>query len=107
MCGVAGIFHYADRTRSVERAELLRMTRRIVHRGPDDEGIHVDGGLGLGHRRLSIVDLTESGRQPMQTSDANFAISYNGELYNHGEFRPRLAQRGYRFRGTSDTETLL
>jgi asparagine synthase (glutamine-hydrolysing) len=107
MCGVAGIFHYADEGRSVDRIELLRMTRRLRHRGPDDEGIHLDGSLGLGHRRLSIVDLTPAGAQPMATADSNFCISYNGEFYNHAAFRPRLSARGLRFLSTSDTETLL
>ena len=107
MCGVAGFFHYADAARPVDREQLLRMTRRLAHRGPDDEGLYVDGPLGLGHRRLSIVDLTTSGRQPMRTENGHFAISYNGEIYNHRAFRPKLESRGHRFSGTSDTETLL
>lgn len=107
MCGVAGIFHYADPIRPVDRGELLRMTRLMRHRGPDGEGMFVDGAIGLGHRRLSIVDVTDSGHQPMQTPDSAFAISYNGELYNHREFVPRLKARGHCFHGTSDTETLL
>ena|SRR5436190_4288702 len=107
MCGVAGFFHYADQARLVDREQLLRMTRLLAHRGPDDEGLYVDGALGLGHRRLSIVDLTDAGRQPMPTRDGHFAISYNGEIYNHAAFRPRLESRGHRFSGTSDTETLL
>jgi len=107
MCGVAGIFHYADATARVDTDELLRMTRRLRHRGPDDEGLHVEPALGLGHRRLSIVDLTPSGHQPMPAADGAFWISYNGELYNHLTFRPRLEAHGHRFRGTSDTETLL
>jgi len=107
MCGVAGTFHYADATARVDSDELLRMTRRLRHRGPDDEGLHVEPALGLGHRRLSIVDLTPSGHQPMTIADGAFWISYNGELYNHQTFRPRLEARGHQFRGTSDTETLL
>ena len=107
MCGVAGFFHYADPARAVDREQLLRMTRRLAHRGPDDEGMYVDGPLGLGHRRLSIVDLTGTGRQPMHTPNGLFAISYNGEIYNHAAFRPRLESRWQRFTGTSDTETLL
>jgi asparagine synthase (glutamine-hydrolysing) len=107
MCGVVGIFHYSDPSHPVDRDELLRMTRRLRHRGPDGEGVHVEGSLGLGHRRLSIVDLSPSGRQPMATADGAFWVSYNGELYNHFRFRSRLEGHGYRFRGTSDTETLL
>jgi asparagine synthase (glutamine-hydrolysing) len=107
MCGVAGIFHYADASQRVDAGELLRMTRRLSHRGPDDEGVHVEAALGLGHRRLAVVDLTPSGHQPMAAADGNFWLSYNGEFYNHRAFRPRLEARGYRFHGTSDTETLL
>src|SRR4051812_30910068 len=107
MCGVAGIFFYADQKQPVERDALVRMTRCLAHRGPDDEGFFIGGSIGLGHRRLSIVDVSSTGRQPMQTDDGNFALSYNGEFYNHSSFRPRLTARGYRFRGTSDTETLL
>jgi asparagine synthase (glutamine-hydrolysing) len=107
MCGVAGIFHYAGLGERVDLDQLLRMTRRLSHRGPDDEGIHVDGSLGLGHRRLAIVDLSPSGHQPMSAANGAFWISYNGELYNHQEFRRRLESRGCRFRGTSDTETML
>ena len=106
MCGIAGIYHYGAPDREVDRQLLERMTRRLAHRGPDDEGFHVAGPLGLGHRRLSIVDLSPTGHQPM-TDDGTSWISYNGEFYNHGDYRPQLAARGHRFRGTSDTETLL
>jgi len=107
MCGIAGVFHYADQSTPVDLDALTRMTRVIAHRGPDDEGFHVEGPLGFGHRRLSIVDLSPTGKQPMQTPDGNFCITYNGEFYNHQEFRSRLESRGVQFRGTSDTETLL
>jgi asparagine synthase (glutamine-hydrolysing) len=107
MCGIAGIFHYADATAKVDRRALVRMTRALAHRGPDAEGFHVDGNLGLGHRRLSIVDLTPTGAQPMLLDGGAHALSYNGELYNHREFRAQLETRGEVFRGTSDTETLL
>ena len=107
MCGIAGIFNYRDASQPADRDLLSRMTRSLAHRGPDDEAVFVDGALGLGHRRLAIVDLSPSGRQPMRTADGNFCISYNGELYNHASFRARLEARGHRFRGTSDTETLM
>jgi asparagine synthase (glutamine-hydrolysing) len=107
MCGVAGIFTYADFGEPVDRDQLLRMTRRLSHRGPDDEGVHIDGSLGLGHRRLSIVDLSHTGHQPMPAAGGKFWISYNGEFYNHLAFRQRLEEHGHRFQGTSDTETLL
>jgi asparagine synthase (glutamine-hydrolysing) len=107
MCGIAGIFHYGELDRSPDRDTLLRMTRSLAHRGPDDEGLYVDGPIGLGHRRLTIVDLTSAGHQPMLTTDRRGVITYNGEFYNHRDFHDRLADRGIRFRGTSDTETLL
>jgi asparagine synthase (glutamine-hydrolysing) len=107
MCGLAGIFHYADPDRPVDRAVLTRMTRALAHRGPDGEGFHVDGPLGLGHRRLAIVDLSPAGAQPMPLDGGAFVIAYNGELYNHQRFRRELEARGERFRGHSDTETLL
>src|SRR5437773_12524923 len=106
MCGIAGIFHYGEPDRPINRDLLVRMTRTLAHRGPDDEGFHVDGHLGFGHRRLSIVDLSPTGAQPMPNADRSCWITYNGEFYNHASFRERLAARGHRFRGTSDTEIL-
>src|SRR5215472_6558390 len=106
MCGVTGIFHYAEPDRPADRAALVRMTRALRHRGPDDEGFFLDGPVGLGHRRLSIVDLSVTGKQPMHSSDG-CVISYNGETYDHVRQRPRLEARGVQFRGTADTETVL
>src|SRR4051812_6008231 len=106
MCGIAGIFNYAEPDRPVDRRLLERMTRALAHRGPDGEGYHVDGPLGFGHRRLSIVDLSPTGQQPMASADGRWWITYNGELYNHRQFRPSL-QATCRFRGSSDTETLV
>ncbi|HET6346032.1 MAG TPA: asparagine synthase (glutamine-hydrolyzing), partial [Myxococcota bacterium] len=82
-------------------------TRLLAHRGPDDEGYHVGGGIGLGHRRLAVVDASPQGHQPMGDSSRGLWLSYNGEFYNHRDYRPRLEAHGYRFRGQSDTETLL
>lgn len=107
MCGIAGIFHYAEPDKRVDRELLERMTRAIAHRGPDAEAFFVDGPLGFGHRRLSIVDLSSTGAQPMRDESGRFCITYNGEFYNHSMFRPALEARGVRFRGSSDTETLL
>jgi asparagine synthase (glutamine-hydrolysing) len=107
MCGIAGIFHYRDRLHQADLMLLRRMTRAISHRGPDDEGFFIDGPIGLGNRRLAIVDLSPSGHQPMSSADGRSCLSYNGEFYNHRSFRPRLESHGARFRGTSDTETLL
>jgi asparagine synthase (glutamine-hydrolysing) len=107
MCGIAGIYHYAEPDRAVDRATLTRMTRALAHRGPDGEGLLVDGSLGLGHRRLAIVDLSPTGAQPMGTPDRTRWIVYNGEFYNHESFRAALEAEGVTFRGHSDTETLL
>lgn len=107
MCGIAGIFHYSDPGHPVDRGLLARMTRVLSHRGPDAEGFHVQPGLGLGHRRLSIVDLSPTGAQPMPNDDGSCWIVYNGEFYNHREFRGPLEAQGYHFRGSSDTETML
>ncbi|AKT37581.1 asparagine synthase (glutamine-hydrolyzing) [Chondromyces crocatus] len=106
MCGITGIFHYGAQDRHVDRRLLERMTRRIAHRGPDGEAIHIDGPLGLGHRRLAIVDLSPTGAQPMASEDGTLWITYNGEFYDHTRFRTALAARRP-FRGSSDTETLL
>jgi asparagine synthase (glutamine-hydrolysing) len=107
MCGIAGIFHYADPDHPIDRDLLGRMTRILAHRGPDAEAFFVRDNVGFGHRRLSIVDLSPTGAQPMSNDDGSCWITYNGEFYNHAEFRPRLAAHGCRFRGSSDTETLL
>jgi len=107
MCGIAGIYHYGDRHARVDTMVLARMTRSLAHRGPDDEGFFVEGPIGLGNRRLAIVDLSASGRQPMQSANGAACLTYNGEFYNHRRFRSRLADRGIQFRGSSDTETLL
>lgn len=107
MCGITGIFHYADLGRPVDRDRLTRMTRAIAHRGPDGEGFFYDAGIGLGHRRLAIVDLSPTGAQPMALDGGAYWLAYNGELYNHGRFRAELAAQGRTFRGSSDTETLL
>lgn len=86
---------------------LKGMTNAIAHRGPDGEGHYCDGALGLGHRRLSILDLTDSARQPMETLDGRFVITFNGEIYNFQQLKTALSARGHRFRSTGDTEVLL
>jgi asparagine synthase (glutamine-hydrolysing) len=105
MCGVAGTFHL-DGAPSSARI-LQRMTDSVRHRGPDDEGHFVDGACGLGHRRLSIIDLSKAGHQPMMTADGRFVLSYNGEIYNYRELRLELEAHGYVFRSATDTEVLL
>jgi asparagine synthase (glutamine-hydrolysing) len=86
---------------------LDEMTSRLAHRGPDSEGIFVEGNLGLGHRRLSIIDLSSAGRQPMATANGRFVVTYNGEIYNFPELRRELEELGHHFRSRTDTEVLL
>jgi asparagine synthase (glutamine-hydrolysing) len=105
MCGICGIA-YSDRHRSVDRSSIEAMMSTLVHRGPDDCGIHLDGCVGLGHRRLSIVDV-EGGHQPLANEDETVWISANGEIYNHPELREGLTKRGHRYRTRSDNETIV
>ncbi len=105
MCGIAGILHY-HRERTVDREILKSMTNIIAHRGPDGEGFYVDGCVGLGHRRLSIIDL-ETGDQPMFSWDKSQVLVFNGEIYNYKELRAELISHGYEFHTTSDTEVIL
>ena len=86
---------------------LERMAAALRHRGPDDSGIYASGRLGLAHTRLSIIDLSDNGHQPMQCGDARFVVVYNGEIYNHLALRKALEAKGHRFRGRSDTEVAL
>ena len=106
MCGIAGIL-YRDAARPVALELLARMSAVLAHRGPDDAGIHRRGGVGLVHRRLSIIDLSPAGHQPMTNEDESCWIVFNGEIYNFLELRPGLLQRGHRFRSQSDTEVIL
>jgi len=85
MCGIVGILNH-DGT-PVGRNELRRMTDAIAHRGPDGEGWHFDGGLGLGHRRLAIIDVSDAGAQPMHSADGRHTVVFNGEIYNFRELR--------------------
>ena len=106
MCGVIGSINWGD------GEVLARMNKVLAHRGPDDEGIWQtrlsDGGaVGLGSRRLAILDLSNAGRMPMSTPDGRLTIVYNGEVYNHLELRRELESKGYKFRSRSDTETVL
>ncbi len=105
MCGIAGFF---DPTTPDERgpAFLKRMTDSLAHRGPDEDGFHLDGPVGLGHRRLKIIDL-EAGRQPIFNEDRTKVIIFNGEIYNYRPLRERLLACGHRFRTQSDTEVIL
>lgn len=105
MCGIAGIYHF-EPDRPVDRGLLERMCSVLRHRGPDDEGYYVSGGAGLGHRRLSIIDLA-NGRQPMSNEDGSLWIIFNGEIYNYVELAAGLRSRGHTLRTQSDTEVIL
>lgn len=105
MCGIVGLLHTDGAPASATL--LKRMTDAILHRGPDGEGHYVDGGLGLGHRRLSIIDLSEAGHQPMATEDGRYVMSYNGEVYNFRELRTQLQSLGHRFHSKTDSEVVL
>ena len=105
MCGIAGIFHI-ETAKPVDPARLRKMTDSLSHRGPDGSGIWTAPGVGLGHRRLSIIDL-EGGAQPMLTADEAQVISYNGEIYNFQDVRAELELLGHRFSTNSDTEVIL
>src|SRR5471032_2659109 len=101
MCGICGTLE-RDPNRPADPHRLRRMASRLAHRGPDDEAFHVDGPLGLGHRRLSIIDLSDAGRQPMATADGRFWIVLNGEIYNYRELRLEFEARGHQFHSHTD-----
>ena len=105
MCAIVGIVQLDPRER-VEEVRLRRMRDILRHRGPDGAGLWVEGPVGLGHRRLAIVDVA-GGHQPMANEDQTVWIVFNGEIYNHAELRPELEARGHRYRTRSDTETIL
>jgi asparagine synthase (glutamine-hydrolysing) len=110
MCGISGYIDTARRQGEQELAHTaLRMANALQHRGPDDVGIWVDAsaGIALGHRRLSILDLSPLGHQPMQSTCGRYVTSFNGEIYNFKELREELERLGHRFRGQSDTEVML
>ncbi len=105
MCGICGIF-FSDRDWHVKGDVLATMNRRIVHRGPDDEGFFVEENVGLAMRRLSIIDV-KSGHQPLSNENRDVWIVFNGEIYNHAELRVGLEAKGHTYRSRSDTETIV
>ena len=105
MCGIAGIINFNGQP--VSETLLKKATDTIAHRGPDGEGHWTEGNVGIGHRRLSIIDLSPAGKQPMLSMDDRFVLSYNGEVYNFNEIRSELEKRGERFRSNTDSEVIL
>ncbi len=105
MCGIVGMLDLNGR-RDVSRELLSRINEVQHHRGPDECGLHVEPGVGLGHRRLSIIDVS-TGQQPLYNEDGSVVIVYNGEIYNYQELIPELTALGHRFRTKSDTEVIV
>lgn len=106
MCGIAGKLNF-NQSQAVTENEIKKMTDRLAHRGPDDEGIFIAGQIGLGHRRLSIIDLSPAGHQPMTDTDEKIHLVFNGEIYNFLELRKKLEADGSKFRSNSDTEVII
>lgn len=106
MCGIVGIYRYKNQ-KPVTEVEIAKMNAVIEHRGPDGSGVFVDNSLGLGHKRLSIIDVSSRSDQPMKSDCGRYVICYNGEVYNYVEMREELKKKGQRFRTESDTEVLL
>jgi asparagine synthase (glutamine-hydrolysing) len=109
MCGICGIYEYGISRGGVTDSLVVRMRDTMTHRGPDDAGVYVseDHRVGLGNRRLAIVDLSPAGRNPMPNEDGRVWITFNGEIYNHESLRPGLEARGHRYRSRTDTETTI
>ncbi len=105
MCGIAGIFGFHNK--KISKDCLRRMSEVLMHRGPDDHGEYFEENIGFANRRLSIIDLSKAGKQPMSTGDKLLWITYNGEIFNYRELKEDLIRKGYRFRSQTDTEVLL
>jgi asparagine synthase (glutamine-hydrolysing) len=105
MCGIAGIYNLDNR--SVERELLRKMSDAMVHRGPDREGMRIDGNIGISHKRLKIIDLSDEADQPMENEDSTILITYNGEIYNYIELRQQLISSGHQFKSRSDSEVVV
>src|SRR5262245_44413866 len=105
MCGICGVFDYR-RKRAIDRGSVRSMLETIRHRGPDDDGVYVAGEVGLGNRRLSIIDV-DGGKQPITNEDGSVVLVFNGEIYNYRELREQLLARGHTFATNSDTEVIV
>ena len=105
MCGITGVFGFSYPL--VSENTLRKMTNTLAHRGPDSNGVYIKGSIGFGHTRLSILDLSPAGHQPMQSVDGSVTLIYNGELYNYKELRKILIKKGRSFKSSTDTEVVL
>ncbi len=109
MCGIAGF--WSSRVNESPKTVIWQMTNSLTHRGPDHAGVWIDAnaGLALGHRRLSVLDLSPAGHQPMESACGRYQMIFNGEIYNHKQLRQELEEKGQgtNWKGHSDTETLL
>ena len=106
MCGICGIYNF-NKDEKINENDLTKMNKVLSHRGPDDSGVFLDGNIGLGQSRLSIIDLSASGHQPMFYDDNNLVITFNGEVYNFQDERDKLIKEGYKFKSKTDTEVIL
>ncbi|HLA56389.1 MAG TPA: asparagine synthase (glutamine-hydrolyzing) [Flavobacterium sp.] len=106
MCGINGILHLQSQ-RKVDERVLTKMRDALEHRGPDDKGLFIENNIGFGHRRLSILDVSQAGHQPFLSDDGRFVMVYNGEVYNFKEFYPELKSAGFEIKTSSDTEVLM
>ena len=109
MCGIVGFWQQRTSLEGDLSDTILKMTSALVHRGPDDQDVWIDPttGLALGHQRLSIIDRSAKGRQPMVSSSGRYVLTYNGEVYNFLKLRRELEARGIRFKSNTDTEVVL
>ena len=110
MCGICGLIHSKSITPAYDSKQVIIMMReKLAHRGPDQSGewVNKENEVYLGHRRLSVIDLSDKGRQPMISNCGNYVITFNGEVYNFDLLRTQLKEKGYIFKGNSDTEVVL
>ncbi len=105
MCGICGIYHFDGKP--AEKSSVVNMLQKLVYRGPDNEGIHVDGSIVLGHRRLSIIDLSARSNQPMVDADTKLSIVFNGTIYNYPQLKKELQAKGHHFFSSGDTEVII
>ncbi|GAW89878.1 asparagine synthase (glutamine-hydrolyzing) [Flavobacterium psychrophilum] len=105
MCGINGILHLSSKL--VDKNQLVKMRDVLAHRGPDDAGIFIEKNIGLGHRRLAIIDTSSAGHQPFYSENGRYVIVFNGEIYNYKDFYAELKDKGVALKSDSDTEVLL